>query len=61
MMDRKPTREEAWKILTDHVRTPNLLSHALAVEAAMRHVFHPPRFAFGIVISRPTHGRVLRS
>jgi putative nucleotidyltransferase with HDIG domain len=37
-MDHKPTREEAWKILNDHVKSPNLLSHALAVEAAMRHV-----------------------
>lgn len=37
-MDHKPTREEAWKILTDHVKSPNLISHALAVEAAMRHV-----------------------
>jgi putative nucleotidyltransferase with HDIG domain len=37
-MDRKPTREDAWRILTDHVKTPNLLSHALAVEAAMRQV-----------------------
>jgi putative nucleotidyltransferase with HDIG domain len=37
-MDHKPTREDAWKILTDHVKTPNLLSHALAVEATMRQV-----------------------
>lgn len=37
-MDHRPTREEAWKILTDHVRSPGLISHALAVEAAMRHV-----------------------
>jgi putative nucleotidyltransferase with HDIG domain len=34
----KPTREEAWTILTDHVKSPSLLSHALAVEAVMRHV-----------------------
>jgi putative nucleotidyltransferase with HDIG domain len=34
----KPTREEAWAILTDHVKGPSLLSHALAVEAVMRHV-----------------------
>ncbi len=33
-----PTREEAWKILTDHVRSPNLISHVLAVEASMRHL-----------------------
>ena len=34
----KPTRDEAWTILTDHVKNPSLLSHALAVEAVMRHV-----------------------
>jgi putative nucleotidyltransferase with HDIG domain len=37
-MDRKPNREDAWKILNEHVKSPNLLSHALAVEAAMRHI-----------------------
>ena len=37
-MDRKPNREDAWTILNEHVKTPNLLSHALAVEAAMRHI-----------------------
>lgn len=37
-MDGKPTREEAWKILSDHVKSPNLVSHALAVEAVMRHI-----------------------
>ena len=37
-MAHKPTREEAWTILTDHVKNPSLLSHALAVEAVMRHV-----------------------
>jgi predicted hydrolase (HD superfamily) len=34
----KPTREEAWTILTDYVKSPSLISHALAVEAVMRHV-----------------------
>ena len=34
----KPTRDKAWTILTDHVKSPSLLSHALAVEAVMRHV-----------------------
>jgi putative nucleotidyltransferase with HDIG domain len=38
MMAHKPTREEAWTILTDHVKSPSLVSHALAVEAVMRHV-----------------------
>jgi putative nucleotidyltransferase with HDIG domain len=36
-MAHKPTREEAWAILTDHVKSPSLLAHALAVEAVMRH------------------------
>ncbi|MGE5283972.1 MAG: HD domain-containing protein [Actinomycetota bacterium] len=36
-MAHKPTREEAWTILTEHVKTPSLLTHALAVEAVMRH------------------------
>src|SRR4030067_737893 len=38
MTSRNPTREEAWAILSDHVKTPSLLSHALAVEAVMRHI-----------------------
>jgi putative nucleotidyltransferase with HDIG domain len=37
-MTRNPTREEAWKILSDHVKSPSLISHALAVEAVMRHI-----------------------
>jgi putative nucleotidyltransferase with HDIG domain len=37
-MVRNPTRKEAWMILTDHVKSPSLISHALAVEAVMRHV-----------------------
>ena len=37
-MARHPTREEAWTILTEHVKSPSLISHALAVEAVMRHV-----------------------
>jgi putative nucleotidyltransferase with HDIG domain len=37
-MARNPTREEAWTILTGHVKSPTLISHALAVEAVMRHV-----------------------
>lgn len=34
----RPTREEALGILTEHVRSPNLIAHALAVEAVMRHI-----------------------
>lgn len=30
------TREDAWKLLTEYVQNPNMLKHALAVEAAMR-------------------------
>jgi putative nucleotidyltransferase with HDIG domain len=30
------TREEAWKLLTEFTQNPNLIKHALAVEAAMR-------------------------
>jgi len=37
-MTLNPTREEAWTILTTHVKSPSLLSHALAVEAVMRHI-----------------------
>ena len=36
-MAHKPTREEAWAILTEHVKNPSLISHALAAEAVMRH------------------------
>jgi len=32
----RPTREDAWKLLTEHTKNPNLIKHALAVEAAMR-------------------------
>lgn len=37
-MSARPTREDAWRILTEHVRGPNLIAHALAVEAAMRRI-----------------------
>jgi putative nucleotidyltransferase with HDIG domain len=37
MVPRRPTREEAWAILADHVKGPSLQAHALAVEAVMRH------------------------
>ncbi len=37
-MSAKPTREDAWRILTEHVKSENLLRHALAVEGVMRHV-----------------------
>jgi len=31
-----PTREQAYALLTEHTRNPNLVKHALCVEAAMR-------------------------
>lgn len=31
-----PTREEAWELLNRYTQNPNLIKHALAVEAAMR-------------------------
>jgi putative nucleotidyltransferase with HDIG domain len=31
-----PSREESWNLLTEHVTNPNLVRHALGVEAAMR-------------------------
>ena len=31
-----PSREDAWTLLTQHTQSPNLIKHALAVEAAMR-------------------------
>jgi putative nucleotidyltransferase with HDIG domain len=30
------TREQAWELLTEYTQSPNLIKHALAVEAAMR-------------------------
>ena len=38
MTDHNPTREKAWAILSDHVKNPSLIHHALAVEAVMRHI-----------------------
>jgi len=31
-----PTREEAWTLLNEYTKNPNLIKHALAVEAGMR-------------------------
>lgn len=31
-----PTREAAWALLTEYTQNPNLITHALAVEAGMR-------------------------
>ncbi|MGI6367269.1 MAG: HDIG domain-containing metalloprotein [Anaerolineae bacterium] len=33
----RPTREDAWNLLTEHVHSDSLIKHALAVEAAMRY------------------------
>jgi putative nucleotidyltransferase with HDIG domain len=35
-MSTRPSREDAWKLLTEHTDNPSLIKHALAVEAAMR-------------------------
>lgn len=32
----QPTREDTWKLLNEYTGNPNLIKHALAVEAAMR-------------------------
>ncbi|UFS70231.1 HDIG domain-containing protein [Geomonas sp. RF6] len=37
-MPATPTREEAWKLLTEYVPSDNLQRHALAVEAVMRYL-----------------------
>jgi len=37
-MRRKPTREEAWKLLVEYNPSLSLQRHALAVEAVMRHM-----------------------
>jgi len=31
-----PTREQAWEVLNEYTKNPNLIKHALAVEAGMR-------------------------
>ncbi|HLS89176.1 MAG TPA: HD domain-containing protein [Sphingobacteriaceae bacterium] len=33
----QPTRQEAWEILNEYTKSPNLIKHALAVEACMRY------------------------
>ena len=36
-MEKKLSREDAWKMLTDYTKSPALQQHALAVEAVMSH------------------------
>ena len=36
-MEKKLSREDAWKLLTDYTKSPALQQHALAVEAVMSH------------------------
>ena len=31
-----PTREQAWELLNEYTKNPNLIKHALAVETGMR-------------------------
>ncbi len=33
-----PTREDAWNLLTEYIKSDNLLKHSLAVEGVMRHL-----------------------
>ena len=35
-MPSKPTRQQAWELLNEYTKTPNLIKHAISVEAAMR-------------------------
>ncbi|MBI5014141.1 MAG: HDIG domain-containing protein [Deltaproteobacteria bacterium] len=37
-MPERPTRAQAWTLLSEYTKTENLLRHALAVEAVMRHL-----------------------
>lgn len=36
-MEKKLSREDAWKLLTDYTKSPALKQHALTVETVMRH------------------------
>lgn len=36
-MEKKLSREDAWKLLTDYTKSPALQQHAMAVEAVMAH------------------------
>jgi len=38
MGDRKPTREEAWALLTEYNKNESLIKHALCVEGVMRYM-----------------------
>jgi putative nucleotidyltransferase with HDIG domain len=38
MGHRKPTREDAWELLTEYNKSDSLIKHALAVEGVMRYV-----------------------
>ena len=51
-MDRLPTRDEAWNILTKYVTTDHLQRHILMVEGTMRHfarLFDEDEDAWGIL------------
>jgi putative nucleotidyltransferase with HDIG domain len=50
--DQVMTRDEAWRLLTEHTASESLRKHALAVEAAMRHYaahFHGDVAPWGLV------------
>ncbi len=51
-MSKKPTREEAWNILTKYVTTDHLQRHVLTVEGVMRHfapLFNEDPEAWGLL------------
>ena len=37
MTENQPTRDQAWQLLTQYNQSDNLITHAIAVEAVMRH------------------------
>lgn len=51
-MPSRPTRQQAWELLNEYTKTPNLIKHAISVEAAMRayaRKFGEDEEAWGIV------------
>ena len=51
-MPERPSRDDAWTLLTEFTDNPSLIKHALAVEAAMRAYARPVRRGRGGVGQR---------
>lgn len=51
-MEKKLSREEAWELLTEYIKTPALRKHALAVEAT------PSAFRGGQALQKQCHPSV---